>query len=150
MDQKTLQVVADLLLAAVPTTLLVVILHFYLKAVLFRPLEKTLADRHAATQGAVDAANQALKRADQKAAEYDAALRQARGEILREQEAQRRRLADDQAAALTAAKDQAGKLIAEARWQLDAELAAAKENLNAEAERLADAVTASVLHGSRN
>jgi F0F1-type ATP synthase membrane subunit b/b' len=51
---------------------------------------------------------------------------------------------------LTAAKDQAGKMIAEARLQLDAELAAAKQNLAAEAERLADAVTASVLQGSRN
>ena len=43
--EKTLQDLADLVLAAIPTIVLVVVLHIYLKAVFFRPLEKVLAER---------------------------------------------------------------------------------------------------------
>ncbi|MDX2178377.1 MAG: hypothetical protein SFV18_02210 [Bryobacteraceae bacterium] len=150
MDQKTLQVVADLVLAALPTTLLVVILHIYLKTVLFGPLEKTLAERHAATAGAVEAANRALEVAKSKAAEYDAALRNARGEILRSQEAERRALADEQAAAVARAKAQGSELIAQARAGIRAEAESARQGLAGEAERLADSIVATVVRGSGN
>jgi len=150
MDQKTLQVVADLVLAALPTTLLVVILHIYLKTVLFGPLEKTLAERHAATAGAVEAANRALEAAKAKAAEYDAALRNARSEILRSQETERRALSDQQIAMIAQAKAHGSELIAQARAGIRAESEDARKSLTAESERLADSIAAAVLRGSRN
>jgi F-type H+-transporting ATPase subunit b len=121
-----------------------------LKTVLFGPLEKTLAERHAATAGAVEAANRALESAKAKAAEYDAALRNARGEILRSQEAERRALADEQAAAVAKAKAQGSELIAQARAGLRAETESVRQTLANEAERLADSIVAAVVRGSRN
>ena len=48
----TLHALGEILLKAVPTVLLVVVLHFYLKYVFFRPLKKVLAERYDATEGA--------------------------------------------------------------------------------------------------
>jgi len=149
MDQKTLQVVADLLLAAVPTMLLVVVLHFYLKAFLFRPLEKVIAQRNAATQGAVDQARLSLERAESKAQEYETALRRARGEILREQDVQRQALREEQSKTIAEAKASANRLIEDARQKMHIETATARRSLRGQADSLATQITDAVLAGSR-
>ncbi len=148
--EKTLQDLADLVLAALPTTALVVILWIYLKVVLLGPMSKTVAERDAATKGAVRQAQDALTKAEQKAAEYEAALRTARGEILRAQDAERQELRREQSQAVQSAKEQAGALIADARKQIAGEAAAARASLAAETSRIADALAAAVLRGSRN
>ena len=48
----TLHALGEILLKAVPTVLLVVVLHFYLKYVFFKPLKKVLEERYNATEGA--------------------------------------------------------------------------------------------------
>lgn len=148
--EKTLQDLADLVLTALPTTALVVILWIYLKVVLLGPLQKTVAERDAATKGAVQQAQDALSQAERKATEYEAALRAARGEILRNQEAERQELRRQQAEAIRAAKEQSSALIAKARQEIAQEAAAAQASLGAEVSRLADLLTAAVLRGSRN
>lgn len=148
--EKTLQDLADLVLKALPTTALVVILWIYLKFVLLGPMSKTIAERDAATKGAVKQAQDALKRAEDKAAEYDAALRSARGEILRAQEGERQKLRQQQSEALHEAKEKGSLLIAEARKQISAEADAARQSLTAETERIADQIAQTVLRGSRN
>ena len=42
--------VGSLIVQAVPTLFLIVVLHFYLKAMLFKPLAKVLAERDALTK----------------------------------------------------------------------------------------------------
>jgi F-type H+-transporting ATPase subunit b len=44
-----LNALGGLLLKALPTFFLVLLLHFYLKLVFYRPLEKVLSARHQAT-----------------------------------------------------------------------------------------------------
>lgn len=148
--EKTLQDLADLVLAAVPTIVLVVVLHIYLKAVFFRPLEKVLAERDAATKGAIRDAEASLKRAEEKAEEYEIALRNARTEVLQAQEAERQKLRREQGDAVVAARKRSSELIEDARKKIAAEAAAARQALAGDTDRLAGQIVATVLRGSRN
>jgi F-type H+-transporting ATPase subunit b len=74
---EVLRSLGGLLLAAIPTFLLVVALHFYLKRVLFGPLARVLQQRYEATEGARRAAQDMLAQVSAKQAEYESALRNA-------------------------------------------------------------------------
>ena len=88
--EQALEALVGILQKAVPTILLLILLHFYLKAMLFGPLAKTLKARDALTKGARQTAEESLASAEQKTAEYEAKLREARSEVYREQEEMRR------------------------------------------------------------
>ena len=141
---------AELLLRAVPTFLLVVFLHFYLKFVFFAPLDKVLEARSEATSGARAAAQTSLETASRKAAEYEAAMRAARSEVYKEQEESRRVLRQQQAAALDESRRNASEMVKQARVQLADEVAGAKNLLAGESDRLASAIAQSILRGDRN
>lgn len=147
MDQ-TLIALKGILLSAVPTLVLVFLLHFYLKRIFFRPMEKLLHERREATEGARQSAEQSFAAAESKAAQYEAALREARGEIYREQEQLRRTLRDEQSAAVAEARAKAGQMVEEARQQLAADAAAARRSLESESEALSDLIAQRVLRGS--
>ena len=49
-----LHALGGILLRAVPTFLLIILLHFYLKSIFFKPLERVLEARSEATEGARD------------------------------------------------------------------------------------------------
>ena len=102
--EQTLQALSGILLKAIPTVFLLIILHFYLKAMLFRPLQKVLKQREELTAGARRAAEQSLEAAERKAQEYEAKFRDARAEVYREQEETRRVWIEDQAKQIAAAK----------------------------------------------
>ena len=147
--EKTLQDLADLVLAAIPTIVLVIVLHIYLKFVFFRPLERVLAERDSATKGAIREAEASLKRAEEKAEEYDAALRKARAEIVQAQEAERQKLRREQGDAVVAARKRASELIEDARKKIAAEADSARQAIAGETEKLASEIVAAVLKGSR-
>ena len=81
---ETLRQLGGILLRAVPTFLLVVLLHFYLKFIFFKPLGRILRQRYDATEGARKLAEASLAKASEKAAEYEAALRAVRAETYKE------------------------------------------------------------------
>src|SRR3954452_6008069 len=76
-----LHALGGILLRAVPTFLLVVLLHFYLKSMFFKPLKKVLDQRYEATEGARKLAEQAMQEASARTAQYEAAVRAAKAEI---------------------------------------------------------------------
>ena len=126
---------SGLLLGAIPTFVLLVALHFYLKRMFFVPLDRVLEQRRQATEGARRAAQASLLQASERAAEYEAAIRAARGEIYKEKEAARR---------------EGIELTRQARADLAAEVALARESLAGQSEQLAGAIAASILKGTRN
>jgi F-type H+-transporting ATPase subunit b len=132
---------------AVPTFLLVWLLYFYLKKVLFEPLDRVLEERRKRTLGAVEASEATLQQVEDKAAEYERLLNEARAGIYREQEEHRGRLAAGQAQAVEAARQKAAAAVAEARAAIGAEAAQAQAGLAAEAERLAEQIATAVLAG---
>lgn len=144
--EDTLRALGRLLVEAIPTFLIVMLLYLYLKRMYFRPMERVLAARYEATEGARKLAEESLEKASQKAAEYDAALRAARAEIYGEREAFRQTLRQEQARAVEEARQHASAAVKEAGLQLEAELAIARETLRQDAGALADQIVESVLH----
>ncbi len=144
---ELLRSLGGLALKAIPTFLLVIALHLYLKRMFFRPMARVIEERYQATEGARKAAEESLARAAAKADEYEASLRAARSEIYREEEEARQRLRQEQAQAVAEARRNAEAAAKEARQQLAAELVSAKESLSLQTGALADQIVDSVLHG---
>jgi F-type H+-transporting ATPase subunit b len=143
--ESTLQALGGILLKAIPTLVLLLILLVYLRWMFFRPLEKVLAQRKAATDGARQSAEALLAKADQTAAAIEAELRKAREAIYQEQEEARRRLLTEQSERLDAARHSTRELVQQARQQLDQDVAAAKKQLALQADGLADQIVQSLL-----
>jgi F0F1-type ATP synthase membrane subunit b/b' len=136
-----------ILIRAIPTFLLVIALHWYLKKVIVQPIERVLAERKKRTEGAVAASEAALVDVNAKLVAYEKALYEARAGVYAEQEQNRRNLQADQAAAVEAAKQKMAAQVAAASAQIAEEAATARASLAGESERLADQITAAVLTG---
>jgi F-type H+-transporting ATPase subunit b len=124
---------------------LLLIVHFYLKWMFFRPLRDVLAKRRAATTGLRESAQALLAKAEEQAKSIAARLETAREEIYQEQEESRRRWITEQTERLEAARHQARELIHQSKLQLEAETATAKRELAATADSLADQIARSLL-----
>lgn len=145
--EQTLHALAGILQKAVLTVGLLVLLHFYLKAMLFGPLEKALKERDRLTKGARQAAEQSLAAADRKTQEYEAKLRGARAEVYKEQEEIRRRWIEDQASQVAQTRERNAAAVRKAREEISAEAAAARRSLTESSGALADEIATAVLAG---
>jgi F-type H+-transporting ATPase subunit b len=144
--EATLHALGGILLRAIPTFLLVFLLHLYLKHMFFKPLEKVLHARYEATEGARQRAAESLRQAAAKTAEYEAAMRAARAEVYQSQEQLHRRLQEEQAAQVHAARARAEAAVREAKAQLAAEVAQAQQALAAQSEVLAGQIADAILN----
>ena len=145
--EETLRSLGGILLKAVPTFILVLLLHFYLKFIFFKPLAKVLRQRYEATEGARKLAESSLAKAAEKAAEYETALRGARSETYKELEQMRKQLQEERAAGVRDARARAEAAVGQAKVALHAELEGLKKNLEAESDALADRIANKVLRG---
>ncbi len=143
--EATLQALGDLLIKAIPTFVLVVLLHFYLKSVFFGPLGRVLDQRRQATEGVRQRAEELLVRAAARTAEYEEAIRNARSEIYREQEQLRQRWQQEHARAVAEARAAARAMIERARGELESELEDARRILQARSRQLAASIVETVL-----
>jgi F0F1-type ATP synthase membrane subunit b/b' len=143
--EQTLQALSGILLRSIPSALLLIILHFYLKFVLFKPLQKTLKRREELTLGARQAADASLAMAERKAQDYEAKFRDARSEVYRQQEEARKVWLEDQAKQLEAGHTRASEAMAAADKRIADEVAAAKQSLVETSAQLADSIANTVL-----
>jgi F-type H+-transporting ATPase subunit b len=144
--EATLHALSGILLRAVPTFLIVIFLHFYLKYMFFKPLDKVLQARYEATEGARRRAAESLEKEAAKTAEYEAAIRAARAEVYHSQEQMHRQLQDEQAAQVRTAREQAEAAVRNAKAQLAAEIEHAKTDLAAESDALASQIADAILN----
>ena len=140
-----LQALGGILLKSIPTICLLLVLYFYLKAMLFKPLNKVLKQRDQLTAGTRRAADQSLQEAERKIQEYEGKMREARAEVYRQQEATRAQWLADQAAQVAAARERTGAAALKANDQLAAEITAARQSLLESSGALADAIATAVL-----
>jgi len=145
--ETTLHQLGGILLNALPTFLLVIFLHFYLKFMFFKPLEKTLGERYAATEGARKMAAESLQSAERKTAEYEEAMRAERAKVYQEAEQLHKQLQEEEDAALQAERHYAEERVREAREQLARELEQTKASLRAASDSLADQIAETILRG---
>src|SRR5690348_1817140 len=135
MDQ-TLHQLGQLLFDSLPTIIIFVALHYYLKRVLYRPLVGVLKAREERIGGRLAAAQATVAQAEHKLAGYEEALRQRRVENYRHIDAQRQAALQAGQNLLSEARRQSSEALMAARQRLAAENAQAKAELQASVETL--------------
>jgi len=143
--ESTLHDLGQLLLKAIPTLFLLLVVHFYLKRMFFRPMAEVLAQRRAATEGLRESAEAMRAKAAEQTKSIEEQLRQAREAIYGEQEEARRRWTGEQGARLEEARKQSRDLIQQSKQQLDTEAVAAKAQLAGTADTLAEQIASALL-----
>jgi len=109
------------------------------------PLTQTLKERRARTVGAIEDAQKAVEKAEARAAEYAARLRQARAEVYNVREKRVKQWNGERDAALDAARKAAGQKVAQAKVELEAEAEQARKSIESSAGELANQVVRAVL-----
>jgi F-type H+-transporting ATPase subunit b len=143
--EQTLEALGGIILKAIPTVVILLFLHFYLKAMLFRPLQKVLKQRDELTAGARKAAEASLAAAERKAQEYEGKLNEARAELYRQHEETRKQWLQDQATQTAEARARMEATVKEARARIAAESEASRQTLRETSESLADQIATRIL-----
>jgi F-type H+-transporting ATPase subunit b len=143
--QELIQQVEELLLGAIPTALLFIVLVLAYQFLVQGPLSRTLKERRARTEGAVEDAHKAIAQAEARSTEYAEKLRQARAEVykMREQRAKQRNA--EREATLDTARKAAGAKVTQAKADLEAEAVRAQQAIQGSAAELANQVVRAVL-----
>jgi len=144
MDQ-TLQQLGELLLAAVPTVIMLAMLYAFYTAIVHRPLKRVLEERHSKTEGAVEKSKADIAAAEARTAEYEQRLREARATVFRSQEARRQVAIQARTDAVNAARSQAQAQVQAAKADIEKDRAAAEQGLQSEAAALAREIVRRVL-----
>ena len=143
--QETLQSLGGILQKASITVVLLIILHFYLKAVLFGPLDRIMQKRRELTEGARKIAEDSLAAATRKADEYEAKLRDARAAVYKQQEEIRKGWLEEQSKQLAAARTRSESAVKTAREAIAQDAAAARKSLQDSSAAVADQIVTMVL-----
>ena len=143
--QEIIQQVGSFLVGAVPTMVLFIVLVLAYQLLIQGPLSATLKQRRARTVGAIEDAQKAIEKAEARAAEYAAKLRQARADVYKVREQLVKQWTAERDATLDAARKAAGQKVSQARVELEAEAAHARKSIEAAAGELASQVVRAVL-----
>jgi F0F1-type ATP synthase membrane subunit b/b' len=109
------------------------------------PLEKVLAERFRLTEGARQAAEDSLKNADTKIAEYQDALNRARSEIYQEQAVFLQHLQAEQSEQARVARIESDARVAAIKLSIAQEADAARGTLELQSETLAAQIADAIL-----
>jgi len=134
-----------LLRGSIPTIVLFLLSYIAYRVLVHKPLMKVLAERRSRTQGAVEKSRADIAAAEQKTAEYEQRLRQARLQISKNQEERMARLQHAREASLAEARALAEAKVKAARTELERSSAEAKASLQAHAEALAKEIIQTVM-----
>jgi F-type H+-transporting ATPase subunit b len=143
--EEILQQVGDLMLGALPTSALFIALVLAYQFLVQGPLSRTLKERRARTEGAIEDAHKAIAAAEARAAEYANKLRKARAEIFGIREQRIKQWNAERDAALDAARKAAGIKVSQAKAELETEAGKAREAILASSGDLAGRVVRAVL-----
>ena len=143
--QLILQQVGILLLGSIPTILLFIVMVLSYQFLVQGPLTATLKKRYALTQGALEDAQKAIAAAEAKASEYADKLRQARAEVYKVREQRQKQWNAERDAALEAARKLSQVKVSQAKAELEAEAATARQTIQGSVGELASQVVRAVL-----
>jgi len=143
--EQTLHQLGELLLGAVPTSILLALLYVLYTFLVYRPLTAVLAERRSRTQGAMEKARADIAAAEARTAEYEQRLREARQKIFKTQEARRQQANQARSQAVQEARTRAQEQVKQARAVLEEDKQQAMAGLQAGATRLANEIVRTVL-----
>jgi F-type H+-transporting ATPase subunit b len=140
-----LKQLGELLLSSIPAIFGLLIVWAAYRLIVYSRLQQVLAERQALTEGAVEQAQKDIAVAEQRTADYERQLREARAQIYVTQDAHNRRVQEERNSALAESRKKADAMIKEARAALEKETLAAKAALQQQADGLASEIISSVL-----
>ncbi len=144
MDQIARQL-GELLLGAVPTTLLLALFYFVYTVLVHNPLTAVLAERRARTEGALEKAQVDIAAADARTADYEQRLREARLQIFKKLETRRQQAIQVRADAAGTARARALDQVKAARASIEQDKQQAMAKLQSDAEQLAGQIARIVM-----
>ena len=146
---EILKQLGDLFLAAVPTAIIVFLFYLFLRWSFFGPIERVVAERSRRIEGARREAEELRKTAQEKSRAYQEALRIARADLFREQEAARRVALDERSKAILQARQLANEEIQSAKKRIRVEIEAARAELEISSTHLAEEIARAILQPQR-
>ncbi len=145
---QMLSALGRLFLGAAPTVLIFLLLHFYLRAVLYRPLRRTLEERHRRSAGLLESARARLGEAEGLLAQIESKLRATRMEGYQRVAEHRQAALAERASLLENARRQAKAEMETLAGQLARETQAGREKIHAARQELAEEVLDRLLGSS--
>ena len=130
---------------AVPTILFLILLFWYFRAMLFKPLGRILKERGELTEGARLAAEKSLKLAEAKQQEYERKFTEARAEVYKIQEETRRKWLDEHAVQVADARKRSEAAVRQAKDEIAKEAADTRANLTETSAGLAQEIVSMIL-----
>lgn len=143
--EETLRQLGELLLTSIPAIISLLVVWGAYRSLVYKPLQRMLAERHARTEGAVQQARTEIASAETRAAEYEQKMREARAQIYRDQEGRRKQMLEHRDLTLAEARRRAEEILESARSSAAQDLGAAKSVLQKQADSLADEIIDSIL-----
>src|SRR5215467_4730444 len=119
MDEQTLRQLGELLLSSIPAIFGLLIVWAAYRSIVYTRLQQVLAQREALTEGAIRQAQEEIASAEERTADYERRLREARAQIFLAQEAHRRRTIEERTRALSEAREHAEGMVKSARSALE-------------------------------
>jgi F-type H+-transporting ATPase subunit b len=142
---ETLRQLGGLLLGSVPTIILLALLYLLYTIIVHKPLRRVLDERRSKTEGAVEKSRADIAAAEARTSEYEQRLREARAALFRAQEARRRAALDARAAAMHEARIQAQAQVEAAKADIEKDRQAAQTGLQGQVQALATEIMRRVL-----
>jgi F-type H+-transporting ATPase subunit b len=142
---EVLRETLNLIIASLPTTIIVFLFYLFARAAFFKPIMRVLDERAARTEGARSDAARLDSQAQEKLTLYHRALDKVRAEIYGEQEVARRAALDERAELLRQTRATANERVRQEKQRLEKELAGAGDQIERESARLAEDAARAVL-----
>jgi F-type H+-transporting ATPase subunit b len=142
---EILRQLGELALGAVPTIIIFLFLWVCYRIIVHKPLTRVLVERESKTTGAVKKAQADIAAAEQKTAEYEQRIREARLSVYKAQESQRQQVLQARAKAVAEAREAAHRMVQSARAELEKETTTVKAKLHAEGASLAAEILRTIL-----
>ena len=142
---ETLQQLGGLLLGAIPTVILVALLYALYTQIVHKPMRRVLEERRNKTEGAIEKSRADIAAADARTSEYEQRMREARAAVFRSQEARRQAAMQARTNAVGEARNRAQAQVQAAKKDIEADRITAQSGLQAEVATLAQEIVRRVL-----
>jgi F-type H+-transporting ATPase subunit b len=141
----TLRQLGELALGAIPTIILFVFIWILYRVIVHKALASALTERRSKTLGAFEKAKADIAVAEQKTAEYEGKVREARLAVFKRQENRRQQILEQKMAAIAEARAAAEARVVAARSEIQKEAEIAKALVQSESSTLAQEIIRAIL-----
>ena len=126
--------------------IIILVMVYVLNATLYKPINQILASREKRTRGRLSEAQEVMKSVDDKVADYERSLRQARAEAYAQVENQRAEALKDRQQKVHEVREQLAQSIAKEKETIEQQATRARASLEVEAQEIAREIQGRVLN----